>query len=108
MLVRLLDIGLILVHALFQLVLVVQIVLQLLLLLHIRQHNFHIQIVLTTSFSLIKLFRDQGGISLTSVRAIVPRVSARRLWLGGSLLNLLLLLLLLVDCILNLVLAVAQ
>ena len=106
MLVSLLDIRLILVHALFQLILVVQIVLQLLLLLNIREHNFHIQIVLSTSFSLIKLFRDQGGVALASIRAIVPRVSARRLWLGGSLLNLLLLLL--VYCILNLVLAVAQ
>ena len=42
MLVSLLDIRLILVHALFQLILVVQIVLQLLLLLNIREHNFHI------------------------------------------------------------------
>lgn len=75
-LVSLLDIRLILVHTLLQLILVVQIVLQLLLLLNIREHNFHVEIVLTTSFSLVKLFRDQGGVALASVGTIVPRMRA--------------------------------
>ncbi len=70
-LVRLLDFRLVLVHAFFQLILVVKIVLQLLLLLNIGEDNFHIHVVLSTTLALIKFFRDQGCISLTCIRAVI-------------------------------------
>ena len=70
-LVRLLDFRLVLVHALLQLILVVEIVLQLLLLLNIGKDNFHIHAVLSTTFTLIKFFRDQGCVSLSGVRAVI-------------------------------------
>jgi len=72
-LVRLLNLVLVLRHVLIEVILVLYLFCLLLLsqLLDVRKHNLHVKI-LTTTFLLIELFRDQGCIPLSGVGAIVP------------------------------------
>ena len=122
MLVCLLDIFLVLVHALLQLALILQIFRLLCQLLHVRQDDLHVEVVLIASLALVHLFRDHGGVPLASVRAVVPgvggsaallsllldllRVLRRLLSLLVSELDLLLLLLLLVLLLLVMLLLI--
>ena len=40
-------------------------------LLNVLEHDFHVDLVLTSTFTSINLLRDQGSISLTGVGAII-------------------------------------